>query len=319
MFYYFSIFLIILACFFWGLIFVVPLFIIGFNSIEIALGRYFCYGLVSFLLMILFERRTLWKFPLKIWWRACYFTLVANFCYYILLIMGIRLSSPAVIALILGLGPITIAFFGSWHRGENQIKKLLLPSLLIFIGLILVNLESIIVDSHNMAIGKYILGLFCGILSLSAWTWFVVTNLQFLEQHPEIEARSWTMIIGISTFFISILGFILMFIYDSHEIDKFTVMDKNLVSYLVGICVLGVFSSGFGLYLWNSAALSVAISISGQLTIFETIFGLIFIFIVKQRIPTNIELMGIVCMLVGILGGVYLLQKNIVSQVRSNE
>jgi drug/metabolite transporter (DMT)-like permease len=308
---YFSVFLIILACFFWGLVYTVPLYISGFNSIEIALGRYFCYGLVSFILMILFCHKSPWSIPLKIWWRACYFTLLANFCFYTSLIMGMRLSSPSVITLILGLGPITIAFFGSWLLGENQIKKLITPSLLILMGLTLVNFESIMLDPISGTADKYIFGLFCGFISLSAWTWFVLANLQFLEQHPEITASDWTLIIGTATFFLSILGFFLLFIfYDSHMIDKFFIINENFISYILGISILGVFSSGFGLYLWNYATLSVPISLSGQLTIFETIFGLIFIYIARQSLPTNLESVGIFCMLLGIIGGVYLLQKN---------
>ncbi len=310
--YYLSILLIISACFFWGLVFVIPSFIINFTPLEIALGRYFSYGLLSILLMI-FQWKELSNFfsrkHLKIWLFAACLTLVANFGYYIFLIIGIRYSSATAITLTLGLGPITIALFGGKVRGE-LVKTLLFSSFLIFIGLVLVNTEAIIKDFNQMSIVKYSFGTMCGFISLGGWTWFVLKNLEFLENHPEIKAHIWTTIIGITTFVLSILGFTLMFIFsDKTETDKFFVLNDELARYMFCVLILGVFSSGTALFLWNRASLYIPISLSGQLTIFETLFGLMFVFVTKQHLPSKLEFFGIFSMLIGITLCIRLLGK----------
>jgi len=43
----------VISCFIWGLIFIVPQFMSGFSPIEIALGRYFFYGIASLLIFLL--------------------------------------------------------------------------------------------------------------------------------------------------------------------------------------------------------------------------------------------------------------------------
>jgi len=50
------------ACFVWGFIFVVPLFMDGFNAIEVVIGRYLFYGIVSCALFLKMQK----KYPVAI-------------------------------------------------------------------------------------------------------------------------------------------------------------------------------------------------------------------------------------------------------------
>ena len=121
------------ACFIWGLIFIVPLFMQGYGAMEIALGtiRHF---MGRFSVFIFFKRRC--RYPIAIWLKALYFSLASSFAYYTFVILAVRWASPAICALILGLSPITIALYGNWKEKECSYRSLIIPSVLILAGLV---------------------------------------------------------------------------------------------------------------------------------------------------------------------------------------
>ena len=102
------------ACFIWGLIFVVPQFMAGFSSIEIALGRYFTYGIASFLFFIkgFFSKK--YRYPFSLWKKTLLFSFMSTIGYYACVVIAMRNTSPAICALILGLSPIIAALYGNW-------------------------------------------------------------------------------------------------------------------------------------------------------------------------------------------------------------
>jgi len=75
----------------------------------------------------------------------------------------------------------------------------------------------------------------------------------------------------------------------------------NFQNFIYGSLVLGLVCSWAGNFLWNHASTSLPLSLAGQLTIFETIFGLFFVYLVEQRFPGPLELGGVTLMIGGIL------------------
>ena len=84
------------ACFIWDLIFIVPQFMSGFSSIEVALGRYLMYGVVSslFFCKSLFQKTC--RYPRSIWIKALYFSLISTIGYYTFVVLALRYSTPAI-------------------------------------------------------------------------------------------------------------------------------------------------------------------------------------------------------------------------------
>jgi drug/metabolite transporter (DMT)-like permease len=128
------------ACFIWGLIFIVPQFMTGFTSIEVALGRYFLYGIISSLIFCKDKFQGACSYGKDIWIKALYFSLISTIGYYTSVVLALRYSTPAVCALILGISPISIAFYGNWKQKETTFRSLIFPSLLILIGLVIINI-----------------------------------------------------------------------------------------------------------------------------------------------------------------------------------
>lgn len=286
------------ACFIWGLIFVVPQFMEGFSPIEIAIGRYFVYGTISS--FILFKSGIVFRYPLKIWLKAIPFSLVCSFGYYIFVVLSLRYSTPAICTLILGLSPIVIAFYGNWKHKECTHTSLILPSLLILVGLLFINIPHIMAST---APSTYLFGLLCAFLSMLAWSWYVVANSAFLKRTPEVNSSDWATLIGVCTlFWVAVFILVTSVFLDEHlDLNKYITPGPELVSFAAGCAVLGILCSWVGGFLWNKASLYLPVAMAGQLTIFETIFGLCFVYLLEQSVPPMSEIFGVIIMLTAIV------------------
>lgn len=291
------------ACFIWGLIFIVPLFMEGFTPIEIAFGRYLVYGAISsiFFLKIYFQGRG--RYSLSIWAKAIGYSLVCTVGYYVFVILSLRYSTPAICTLILGVCPIAIAFYGNWKQKECSYRSLIFPSVLIFFGLAVINAPHIMQSDSP---STYILGLFCAIWALIAWSWYVVANSAFLKKNPEVDSGDWATLIGVSTlFWVLVLGLVSSFFFEEQlDFGKYLSIGPQLTNFLLGSFILGFLCSWLGAYLWNKASLHLPVSLAGLLTIFETLFGLCYVYMFEQRLPPKMEFLGIIFLLAAIVYGI---------------
>jgi drug/metabolite transporter (DMT)-like permease len=295
-----GILLVLAACFVWGLIFVIPELLLTFTPLEVALGRYAFLGIFS-LIFMLFQGWQKWRhFSIDIWKTAVWYALIINIFYYFFLITGLRYSNPSVMALLLGISPITISFYGSWRQKDCPFRQLILPSSLIVCGLILVNFSAL-VDESVYSISQYLFGLLCGLLSLIAWNWYVIANAEFLRRRSDLLPSDWANLIGVGTlFWVILIGGAIALLTSFDYLQRFWIWNEELRLFLIGTFILGFFCSWLGSYLWNQGTKSLPISLAGQLTIFETIFGLLFVYLFEQRWPSGLETLGIIA----ILGGV---------------
>lgn len=277
------------ACVIWGLIFIIPEFIIGYNALEICLGRYFVYGTVSGCIFLSLRLNGQCNHPLNIWLKALGYSLFISIQYYTLLVLSVRFSTPAISALILGLSPIAIAFYGSWKEKEKDVGYLVLPSILILLGLIAINAPQI----QGEKLYDYLLGILFAFGALACWTWYVVYNSKFLKDNPHVSSSDWSTMIGASGFVWVMLLAPVLHLFELVNFNKFTEWTPLLSHYIVGCLVLGMLCSWVGGYFWNNASLNLPVAIAGQLTIFETVFGVAFFYIIEQRFPSLPDCIGI--------------------------
>ncbi len=299
------------ACFVWGAIFVIPLFLADFSSMELVIGRYLMYGFLS---CVLFFRKGFSKvklIPLKSWVMASLFALFANIIYYLGIVAGVRFASPPLTVLLIGLAPILIAIYGNWHVREISYKSLVLPCVGILFGLVLVNVTEIDWSFSTRSLQQYLLGLFGILVGLISWSWYAVHNARFLKRHPHIPSTDWATAIGVWTLVWAILiGILFTFILEIEvDLSKFAHWSLATLRYLVGIFILGVICSWFGCYLWNRASVYLPVSLMGPFLIFESLFGLLFVYSVNSRLPSLIELIGVLMMMGSTLLCVYVFKK----------
>jgi drug/metabolite transporter (DMT)-like permease len=291
------------ACFIWGLIFIVPQFMSGFSAIEVTLGRYLFYGLVSSLIFCKSKLQGSCKYSRSYWVKALYFSLVSTIGYYTFVVLALRYSTPAICALILGVAPIVIAFYGNWKQKETTFRSLIAPSLLILLGLVIINIPHL---RDTASPSSYVLGLLCSLLALFAWSWYVVANSRFLKQNPKMRSSDWSTLIGVATLFWVVLFAIVLGLFSENQLhlEKYFTFNSELARFLIGSAILGLLCSWVGAFLWNRASLNLPVSLAGQLTIFETVFGVIFVYILERHLPPVTEAVGIGILLVAIIYGI---------------
>src|SRR5262249_30173742 len=133
-------------------------------------------------------------YPFSVWMYAIFLSFLAG--YYLWVVLAIRYASPEICALICGISPITIALFGNWAQKECNFKLLILPSLLMIIGLVMVNVPRL---SDTNISPEYAFGLICSFISLASWSAYVVLNSRFLKNNPNIRSNDWATMQGVTT------------------------------------------------------------------------------------------------------------------------
>lgn len=305
----------VLACLFWGLIFVGPLYLASFDCIDIVLGRFLAFGAGSLLTLgYVMVKHQDWKL-LSYWKPAILCSLIMNLGYFTALTLGMRLSNPSLITIIVGLAPIFIV--GLESRTENSpmpLSTLMKPVLAIFGGIILFNIETLQSDWQTYSGWQYISGILYGFLALAAWCWYVIYNTQFLQKNPHIKPVGWTALIGaVTLIFTVIASLVRWWTADPSYLQKFSL---NASGYLfIGVSlVLGLICSLLAFSLWNMASSRLPSALSGQLAILETIFGLIMISVYNQSMPTLLEFVGIALVIGGVWRGLYCYHKTTEAQ-----
>ncbi len=291
------------ACFIWGLIFVVPIFMTDFSPIEVTVGRYAFYGVASLLMLLKGLSAGGLRYPKAIWLRALPVGLMYSFGYYVWIVLALRWSTPAICALVLGIAPITIAFYGNWKEKECTYRSLMLPSVLIVIGLAVLNVPCVLTSECR---ADYLLGLLCGFIALANWTWYVVSNASFLKKHAYVNGSDWSTLLGVSSLCWTILFLTFSFLLpvEVFDIHKFISWNDSLIPFVAGSAILGLVCAWMGSALWNRASVNLPVSLAGQLTLFETIFGILFFYGVTQSLPSSLDAAGIILLLGAVIYGI---------------
>jgi drug/metabolite transporter (DMT)-like permease len=289
---------VILACLCWGLVFVIPKLIVGFGPIEISLGRFFCYGLVSAALLLIKKRSLFARTYAFAWKKALWLAFISTLISYTSLVFAVHYAQPAAAALIFGMSPITIALYGNWVKKEHDNKQFFLPGLLMLSGIALTNLNAFAFEGSSL--GLYLIGLFCAFLSLATWTWYTIANFHFLGKNKEIVPGDWVIMQGVATLALVLFSSLALAFFHL-DVDKYFTFTPELKTFFIGSLVLGTLSSWVAFYFWSCGNLRLPISLASQLTIFEMIFGLFFSYLAEKRWPLPSEAAGIALMLVGVL------------------
>lgn len=291
------------ACLIWGLIFVIPQWMEGFSPFEIVFGRYFFYGMLSFSLFLygFFRKNFQELFPF--FPKALRLSFASTFGYYICAVLSMRFCSPAVCALVLGIAPITIAFYANMKQKEVNFTTLLAPSVFVILGLVLINIPHLSLTDHP---GNYLLGLLLALGALIGWTWYVIVNAHFLKTRQDISPGDWSTLLGVATFvwwiLFGVVGY--FFFGDTLDARKYFNLRASGIQFWLGTAFLGLVCSWLGAFLWNRASVYLPVTLAGQIMIFETIFGVSFLYLLKRTLPDPLEGLGIAVLLFGVLYGI---------------
>ncbi|WP_348662797.1 DMT family transporter [Chlamydia vaughanii] len=307
----FGIFHSLLACLYWGIVFVIPNLLHSFQELDIVLTRYTVFGIFS-LLPLIWKRQNIFKnISLNIWGQSVIWVFLVNILYYLGIAFATRFVGAAVTIIIAGLAPIAVLFHSNIKKKEVSYTILSALSLIIFLGVVLTNISELRATTA-VNLWQYLLGLGCVITSTGIWVGYIIYNYNFLLKNPNISPDLWCCVLGVTSLAICLPLIIICDCLGITHVAQSVFFHNPLSERLLFIILcaaMGIFSSSRAITSWNKATLHLSPALLGSLLIFEPIFGLFLSYFCERTFPSAQEGLGILLMLGGSLACLILFGK----------
>lgn len=265
----------------WGLVFLAPELVRDFSPLQISIGRYLFYGMISALLIWPKRRALIARMNRREWIALIWLSLAGNTLYFVLLSSAVQLGGIAMTSLVMGFLPVAVTIIGSRDHGAVPLPRLL-PSLLLCGGGALCIGWQAFAQLASGAGGTPAAGLACAIGALVLWTTYAVGNQRWLVRLGNtISAQEWNLLIGIVTGAQALAMLPLALLFSDGP------QDETAWLRFAGVSMgLAIFASIAGNAFWNTMSRLLPLTLVGQMILFETLFALIYCFIWEQRLPT---------------------------------
>lgn len=278
----------------WGMVFLGPQMLPGFSPVEQSAGRYLAYGLASLVLIAPLWRKLAPRVTRADWRALFWLSMAGNIVYFLFMVEAVHKAGIAVTSLIVGLVPVTASLFGGGHD-SLKLRDMAGPLLVILAGVAAINID---LFSHgggpDASTLDLVFGVFCAVAALLSWTAYAVYNARHLKAHPHFTSNEWSLLTGLVTGGLALLMVPAFFIGPRHGMGAYPMFWGVSIILALGASVVG---NG----LWNGASRMLPMSLSGQLIVFETLFALLYGFILEHRVPRPLEWLAIALLMSGIL------------------
>ena len=291
----------------WGMVFIVPELLPAFSPLELAVGRYTAYGVIAFALMLPRLRPLLRRLERSDHGALLRQALSGNIVYYVLLALGVKLAGVAPTSLIIGVLPIAITLMGRKDHGAVALGRLALPLLVVGAGIVCINVDTFgQAQAGHADLARTGLGLACAAGALACWSWYAIDNARYLKRNPHFSSAEWSALYGLASGCIALLiGLVGLVIWHADITGAAgAASGRNWSVFWLTNALLALGASVIGNHLWNIASRRVAVTLSGQLILFETLFALLYGFIYAHRLPRPLEAAAIVLLTVGVMWSV---------------
>jgi len=279
----------------WGLVFLAPELARDFNPLQLTVGRYLAYGLIAGLLLAPRWKAVTARIGRGDWLNLFWLGLTGNTLYYILLSGAVQTGGIAMTSLVIGFLPVAVTIIGSRDHGAVPLRRLHLPLLLCIAGAVCIGWQALAAPAETSHMTRLI-GFGCAVGALASWTFFAVNNARRLRQLKTVSAHDWNLLTGVVTGAQSLLLLPVALLIASgaqHEAGDW----MRLAGVSVGVAVL---ASIVGNNLWNRMSRLLPLTLVGQMILFETLFALIYGFAWEQRLPTMMEALAFVLVVLSV-------------------
>lgn len=297
---------------FWGMTFIAPLMVAGFDSVDYTVGRFLACGLFALVLLAtrplagLFQpgaerRLARWNLPTPRQALAALGLSVLGYTgYYLLLVLAIQDAGAPLPVLIIGTIPLWVMVLG---KPKGLRWRALVPGLVLTaLGMLLMMQAT----GHGVdpggatASGGHLLrGVLYAVAAMASWTAFGLLNAAWLRRHPEVNSTDWANWLGVA----AALGALLL--WAGWGTGWAELSAREGFGLFVLVCVVtGIGSAWVAAVLWNMASRRLSPSLAGQLIVSETVFGLAYAFLWDATWPAPLQLAACVLFLLGILASI---------------
>lgn len=289
----------VLAGAIWGGVIIAPSLLPEFNAVLISSVRFALYGLFSLLVALPMAGRLLARLKRRDLSMLLRLSLTGNVLNFALLGASVQLSGVTTAALINGMLPVAITFLGRGDAGSLPMKRLKLPLLMVFLGIVSVSLQHAGGHAGGTSLGRQLLGLACGLSGVVCWSWYATHNGRYLK-HSHFNSSEWSTLLGIVTGGVAVVvGAVALLLFPNlvpAQVDHARWMTFLWVSLFLALCGSWLANS-----LWNACSRRMASSLSGQMIVFETLFACVYGFVYGQRAPGLMELVSIALLVGGVV------------------
>jgi len=298
----------------WGLVFVGPLLLPDYPPSLQSFGRYLAFGLIA-LPLAWFDRDKLRQLARSDWAEAVRLALIGNIIYYLFLASALQRAGGPLPTMIIGTLPVVIAIASKLRgtapgrRAESVLSwRRLAPSLaLMGSGIALVNQVEIgqLDWTRSAEVARYASGALLAVGAVACWTWYPLRNAEWLRAHPDRSPRGWATAQGLATLPLALLGYAANWLWLALSGSPFAMpWGPRPAVFAAWMFAIGLLASWLGTLCWNEASQRLPPSLAGQLIVFETLSALSYAYLVRQRIPQALTVVGVALLVLGVVWAV---------------
>ena len=293
----------LLACALWGLTYLLPIVLPGYDTLYISIARAVVMGMTA-LIGLWIQRNYLKQVTLNDWKFAFVLTMVGNLIQPWFLFTAIQYAGVPLAATFFGLIPVLVAIIANErHRkkGKRYLahSQLVLPLSLILIGLFFSNYEGLIdsFSSGNNVI-NFIIGTIFAVASTISWTWYPIRNADWLLEHPKVSPVFFT---SMQCSLLLPFGLVLYVVVWVFKGDMQNILGPEPINFVGWSLFAGVMCSFVATALWNAMSQRVPTALVGQMLVFETIFSVVWAYVYKWSWPPVSLIVGMGCLVAGVV------------------
>ncbi|WP_152620975.1 hypothetical protein [Bradyrhizobium japonicum] len=287
----------------WALAFIAPALVSPFDGTKLTLLRYAVFGISSGVVLALLPRERWWPLAKAYWPSLLVLALAGNTLYYLLLSEALQLAGTLLPTMIIGTLPVVIPAIAGVQTGLFSARRLFWPGLLILSGLGLHISPVGEVAAKDGTIPQTSVGTVLALAALVSWAVYGLKNAALLASFQRADLVTWTALIGVAT--LGTLPLVVVFVL----LDGSLMLDAGqwqpwLALIFWGL-VLGLLSSWVATWLWNLASCVLTGEVLGYLIVSETVFAILYNFLVERRFPNTFELPSLVLLVSGVAIGIH--------------
>jgi len=284
----------------WGLVFVGPAAVEPYTSLDLTVARYLAFGIGSLVLMLMVPRCRAGIVPRRDAGAGLLLGLTGYVLYYLLAAGAVQLAGPAIPPLVIGSLPVVLAIVGNWREPAVRWRALVMPLLLIFAGLVLVNVTTLAQAGSVTSRTDVLLGSLCALGAVVVWTVYALVNARTSRALAGDGVYAWTSLQGVGSL-VAVLPLVPLLAVDGWSaVPRLGLFNAGGLNLVLWALVLGMVSSWAGTMLWIVAARRLPVALAGQLIVSETVFALVYGFLFQGRWPTAGEAGGACLLMLGV-------------------
>ena len=283
----------------WGTVFIAPKWLAAYAPAELSFGRYTAYAALAALALLPTWRATWRKVDRHDLAAMLRQGAAGNVVYYVLLGHGVHLAGVTLTSLVIGILPLSVTLLGRRDAGAVPLRTLAWPLLVVAAGIACINVDLVLHGGQVPGLtGRKVAGLLCAAGALACWTYYTIDNARYLKRVHKFSGREWSALYGLSSGALVTVAAAVWWLAGGRPPEASPDRDPLL---FWGVCLfLAVGASLIGNQLWNIASRRVPVTLSGQLIVFETLFALLYGFLLAGAAPRPLEWAAIVLLSVGV-------------------